>query len=86
MASWSLVAVGGNVIHIHYNILIDIAITMHPDVRLCLTVWKVLHFSCSIPSGNKGKIWADQFITCLVACLSQSTYVDNPRVVNVCHL
>jgi len=27
--------------------------------------------------GNKGKTWADRFIECLVACGSQSTYVDS---------
>jgi len=29
--------------------------------------------------GNKGKSWADQFMVCLIAIGTQSTYVDSPR-------
>jgi len=35
----------------------------------------------NLPPGNKGKFWADRFMACLVAFVTQSTYVDNPSVV-----
>jgi len=35
------------------------------------------------PTGDKGKSWADRFIACLIACLTQCTYVDNPSVVTL---
>jgi len=35
---------------------------------------KLPHLQGRVP-GNKGKTWADQFIACLVAFVSQSKYV-----------
>jgi len=41
----------------------------------------MIQYVCCMYFGNKGKFWADRFMACLVPCVMQRKYVDNPSIV-----